>query len=172
MNLESEVKPENVFCCADGSVLRNLHELSSKLKHIRPETYAHHVNAYRNDFYNWVRDCYGNERLAQRIASAKSSLHAARMLENKLKKTKKKSKKRKIASVTPVAVKRRKKKTVAKRKHAGHKQVRDKLRKVKKRSSKKIKSPKRLKKKKVGLRHIHKKIHGHIKRFARKYGLI
>ena len=144
MNIRQDVKPEHAFYCADGTVLKNLKELAGKLKTISPEVYAHHANAHRNDFHNWIKEVYGNAALARKMASAKSSLHAARTLENGLKKPKKKLKREPTARKES----RDNKKTMA------------------------IKPVKRPKKKQLKIHRIHKRIHKHVKAFAKRCGII
>jgi hypothetical protein len=51
-----DIPPEKFFYANDGSVIRNLHELPEALRSMSKETFVHHVNSDRNDFYNWALD--------------------------------------------------------------------------------------------------------------------
>lgn len=63
---------EHCFFTKDGKVLKNLADLKEELKVMSPEVFSHHVNDQRNDFSNWVNDVFGHERLANKIANAKT----------------------------------------------------------------------------------------------------
>ena len=39
---------------------------------MKKETFAHHVNAEKNDFSAWVRDILGDQKLAQDLSKVKS----------------------------------------------------------------------------------------------------
>lgn len=151
MNLRQDVKPEHVFYCIDGAILKNLKELTEKLKSMGREAYAHHANMHRNDFHNWIKDVYGNERLAKRVASAKNSKEASKMLEAQLGKKKRKTAKKPAKNSN-------KKEQIKKNREKKSGGI--------KRSSKR--SPK---KRKVRLHKLHKRIHRHLAMFAKKYGL-
>lgn len=112
MNLHQDTKPEKAFYCADGSILKNLRELAQKLKTISPEAYSHHANSYRNDFYNWIKDVYGNEKLAKEVAFAGSSREASAIIEKAiaLPQKKKTARRKKTAAVIKRKPARRRKK--------------------------------------------------------------
>lgn len=67
----SDVKPENYFRVANGTVIKGLMELDSSLESMGEETFKYHVNDYRNDFSSWVRDTIKDEELANQLLIAK-----------------------------------------------------------------------------------------------------
>jgi len=69
-NLFNEIEPEHYFLVRDGIVLKSLLELVDALEFMDDETFRYHVNDVRNDFYNWIKDVFGEEELAVRVLSA------------------------------------------------------------------------------------------------------
>ena len=55
-----------VFWVHDGGVLHDLAELAAALETMSDDTYAHHANAAKNDFVNWVRDVIGDQTTGDR----------------------------------------------------------------------------------------------------------
>ncbi len=159
MNINQDTKPEKAFYCADGRVFKNLKELAEALKGISPEAYSHHANECRNDFCNWIRDVYGSKQLAERIASAKSSAEAARIVEKAL--APKALRKKKKAAVVKIKRTRKKRKKTAAAAAA-------KKKKEKKKPAVKIKKRRKAKRNSKGKN----KLHRHIKTLARILGLI
>ncbi len=111
MNLKQDTKPEHTFYCADGTILKNLRELAGKLKTISPEAYTHHANDWKNDFHNWIKNVYGNKKLAKEIAFAESSKEAAQIIEKAISSPQKKkaAKRKKIVAVKKNPAKQRRK---------------------------------------------------------------
>lgn len=66
------VKTEHKFWVSDGRELNNLLELAQTIRHMRDETFNHHVNDNKNDFANWIRDCMGEEQLANDLSKYKT----------------------------------------------------------------------------------------------------
>jgi hypothetical protein len=64
--------PEKFFYVNDGRVIKTLHELPDVLRSMSPETFNHHVNSEKNDFYNWTVDVFNHTRLGRKIKSAKT----------------------------------------------------------------------------------------------------
>ena len=52
------------FKLTDGTILKNLKDLLEALRSMEEGVFAHHVNEYRNDFANWVRDVFDEQALA------------------------------------------------------------------------------------------------------------
>ena len=50
---------EFVFC--DGTTVENIGKLVEHIKKLSPEQFSQHLNAEKNDFYNWIRDCIDSE---------------------------------------------------------------------------------------------------------------
>jgi hypothetical protein len=86
MNIRQDAA-EKAFHLMDGSTIRNVEELRDKLLQISEHEYSHHVNEFKNDFFNWVRDVYGDKRLANRLAKAKTALQAADAITKRLAET-------------------------------------------------------------------------------------
>ena len=86
MKILRPAKPEHFFYCADGTVLRSIHELEKKLRAISNETYSHHVNESKNDFHNWIRDVFQEHELANEILTAKTQAEAAAIVRKHLNK--------------------------------------------------------------------------------------
>jgi hypothetical protein len=62
-----EVTPDQYFFLRNGQPIKSLSELADALEFIDDITFEHHVNEYRNDFANWIRDVIKDEKLAARI---------------------------------------------------------------------------------------------------------
>lgn len=71
-NYKQNVKEEHKFYVHDGKELRNLLELGLAIRHMRDETFAHHVNESKNDFATWIKDCMGETQLANELMKYKT----------------------------------------------------------------------------------------------------
>lgn len=60
------------FVLKDGRLLKDFVEMAHALEHMSDDVFNHHVNAYKNDFRNWVRDIFGDKELAAAIEKAKT----------------------------------------------------------------------------------------------------
>lgn len=58
------VAENNKFWLANGKQLSSIKELHNELKKMNEDTFKHHVNDTKNDFYNWVKDIYKDMQLA------------------------------------------------------------------------------------------------------------
>lgn len=67
-----EAPNDKRFVLKDGRVLKDLVELSHALDHMSDDVFNHHVNAFRNDFRNWVRDVFSQKELAAELEKAKT----------------------------------------------------------------------------------------------------
>ncbi len=108
------IKPANYFILKDGTVIKNLFELSKQLDKMPEEIFSHHVNENRNDFYNWVKDVVKDKSLARKISSVKDKDKMQRYIGAKIQKDVVKgmnSKKPKTKSKTKTANKKNSKKT-------------------------------------------------------------
>ncbi len=63
---------EKFFYVRDGQVLKSLHELPAALRVMSDETFRHHVNEEKNDFYNWTLHVFQHSSLARKIKSVRS----------------------------------------------------------------------------------------------------
>ena len=173
MNLNQDTKPEEAFYCADGAVLKNLRGLAEKLKTISPDAHKHHANEYKNDFRNWIRDVYGNKKLAETVASAKSSAEASAIIEKAIAphQKKKPSERKKSAPAERKPARRRRKPYKQMKKSASSSVAAKK--KEKKSPTKRIRKRRKTKRKPAKRKiTLHKMVHSHLKRVARQLGFL
>lgn len=76
--------PKRFFVC-DGAVYANLYEMTEGLKIMHDKTFTSHVNKEKNDFMNWVRDVFGDQRLAKEIAKINQPRGMAKKVEARIK---------------------------------------------------------------------------------------
>ncbi|MEM4240022.1 MAG: hypothetical protein QXM31_00690 [Candidatus Woesearchaeota archaeon] len=76
---------EKSFYVSDGSVYASLAELAKGLRKMHPDTYAYHVNEQKNDFHNWIRDVFGDQKLAKQALGAKDQKQLAKIVAARLK---------------------------------------------------------------------------------------
>ncbi len=62
-----KVPKDKAFEAIDGSEIRDLITLADTLESMSDDSYYYHVEAQRNDFSNWVRDCLGETELATKM---------------------------------------------------------------------------------------------------------
>jgi hypothetical protein len=62
---------DQVFFMVNGQKLKNYGELAKVLGRIEDNVFNHHVNEYKNDFVNWIRDVFKDIELAKKIAGIK-----------------------------------------------------------------------------------------------------
>lgn len=79
------IPAEKRFYASDGSVYASLRDLAKGLRAMHPGTYSYHANGQRNDFHNWIRDVFGDKKLAQDVLAARNQHHMARLVEARLK---------------------------------------------------------------------------------------
>ena len=79
-----DVAEEHKFVVNDGQVLKNLSQLPAALRKMPQYAFAHHVNAERNDFGNWIKDVIGDEELAQTVSKLNSKTTISRAVQAKL----------------------------------------------------------------------------------------
>ncbi len=82
---------EYVFYLHGGGTLANLIDLANALHNISDDAYSYHVNDSKNDFSNWVRDIFKDEKLANDLNKAANKNQAARIVSDKVAALKKKS---------------------------------------------------------------------------------
>ena len=79
-----DVLEDHAFRCQDGSVLRNMKELRDALARMADHTFAHHSNAERSDFANWVRDVIGDKKLATELGKSLDRRKAAERVSDRV----------------------------------------------------------------------------------------
>ncbi len=85
-----DVSGDKRFFCHDGCTASNLQQLADCLSHMSTQSYDHHVTAEKNDFSSWVRDVFGDVKLANELARSRDRADAARILNQRISWLKKK----------------------------------------------------------------------------------
>ena len=75
------LNPKKYFWLANGTVVRNIYELSDALKAMDDELFIKHVTEDKNDFAKWAGEVLKNEHLAQKLSNAKSRKGMCEILE-------------------------------------------------------------------------------------------
>jgi hypothetical protein len=78
------ISPEQYFYVSDGSVLKSLNDFVLKMKNISSDSFAHHVNAEKNDFANWIREVLKDGKLALSVSKAKSPTDVLSAIQKRL----------------------------------------------------------------------------------------
>ncbi len=68
----------------NGRTLSTLDDLYSALSNISDDVFYYHVNENRNDFYNWVKDVFKNNKLAEDLLECSTKEAALFCLINSL----------------------------------------------------------------------------------------
>lgn len=79
-----DVAPEKAFWVRDGQVLKNLKDLAVALEKMSEATFKYHVTKEKNDFTKWVKDVFGDEKLAKELSTAKTAKAAANKVKVKI----------------------------------------------------------------------------------------
>lgn len=103
--LLSDVKPEHHFITRNGVRVKNLYQLHKTLINMDDDTYNHHVNPEKNDFYNWVRHMYKNRSLESVVLKCKNKNELAQKLKEKLSEAVKKKKEHDVRKIIEEAKK-------------------------------------------------------------------
>ena len=67
-----DVSSKHHFIVKNGTRIKNLRELYTSIQSMDDITFNHHVNDFKNDFHNWVRDIHKDNKLASDLLKAKS----------------------------------------------------------------------------------------------------
>jgi len=78
-----EVEPERFFWVNNGAVLKNMEGLLS-IESMDDDTFKHHVNKEKSDFYNWVNEVVGDKKLAKDIAKLKTKATMLKKIKARL----------------------------------------------------------------------------------------
>jgi hypothetical protein len=79
-----DVPQEKQFWCHNGQVLKSLSELESALRDMSDEVFRHHANESNNDFSNWVRDVFGDEKLSNDLRKSTTQTKAAQSVADRI----------------------------------------------------------------------------------------
>ncbi|MEM4253943.1 MAG: transketolase C-terminal domain-containing protein [Candidatus Woesearchaeota archaeon] len=83
--LLSEIAPEQYFRLWGGEIIKTVPELEEALKKMPQETFHHHVNKNRNDFSQWIQDCFGDKILAEELKKRNNKEAMAEIIKKRLK---------------------------------------------------------------------------------------
>jgi preprotein translocase subunit SecF len=92
--LSTNVEHEKCFILKNGRVLKNLYELTNSLASMDDETFKHHVNKEKNDFANWIRHVFEDEKLANQISELKTRESMIKKINKRISKINKEKKKK------------------------------------------------------------------------------
>ncbi len=66
-NILKDTNSNHYFFVKDGTILKNVLDLSKHLDKMADEVFKHHVNEIKNDFSNWIKDVFKEEKLAKEL---------------------------------------------------------------------------------------------------------
>ncbi len=78
------VPQENTFWLLGGKPIKNIIELGKELRQMSPETFAHHVNAEKNDFAAWIEYSVKDSNLATLLKTTKDKARMAAIVERRI----------------------------------------------------------------------------------------
>jgi len=59
------------FYLCDGRKIESIAELITLLDDMDASVFSYHVTGEKNDFANWLRDVFGESKIAEKVAKAK-----------------------------------------------------------------------------------------------------
>lgn len=62
-----DANSDNYFFVNDGTVLKNVLDLSKQIDKMDDDVFRHHVNETKNDFAIWIKDIFKEEKLAKEL---------------------------------------------------------------------------------------------------------
>jgi len=62
-----DANSDNYFFVNDGTVLKNVLDLSKQLDKMTDEVFRYHVNEMKNDFASWIKLVFKEEKLAKEL---------------------------------------------------------------------------------------------------------
>lgn len=80
----ADASGDKSFFSHDGCVASNLDQLAECLSHISDDSFKHHVTPLKNDFSNWVRDVFGDDKLANELAQITDRLEAVKAIRARI----------------------------------------------------------------------------------------
>ncbi len=70
-----DVPEHQHFYFVNGMKAKNVKELAELMDRIEQEVFDYHVNAEKNDFYNWVRHVFNDIELAEKLIGVTGPKH-------------------------------------------------------------------------------------------------
>ena len=81
MSFLDNVNPENSFILNNGFIIKSVPELANVLDELDDAVFNHHVNSERNDFANWIRFGFNDNKLADKLQKATSREDLVKVLK-------------------------------------------------------------------------------------------
>ncbi len=81
----SNIPPHFSFWVNNGPIIKSLAELYRELKAMNDDTFRYHANNDKNDFSNWIKDCLGDNTLADALRKTKNRSKAVDVVRARLK---------------------------------------------------------------------------------------
>ncbi|MBR9690235.1 hypothetical protein GOV08_00975 [Candidatus Woesearchaeota archaeon] len=69
---ESQTISKRVFILSNGDKIESINQLQKRLKHMDDQTFQSHITGEKNDFSNWILHTFGNQKLAEKVALART----------------------------------------------------------------------------------------------------
>ena len=82
--LLGDVHPDHHFIARNGARIKNILELYNSIKDMDDISFNHHVNDFKNDFHNWVRDMHKDNELAKALLEASTQKEMVDVLKAKV----------------------------------------------------------------------------------------
>jgi signal peptidase I len=79
-----DVPPEKAFWFNNGTVIRNIYELSRELNHISDYDFQYHCNTDHDDFANWIGGALLDISLSQKLRSIKNKKDYIRAINRRI----------------------------------------------------------------------------------------
>jgi hypothetical protein len=70
-----DVPEHQHFYFVNGERVKNVKELAEIMDRLEQEVFDYHVNAEKNDFYNWIKDVFNDVELAEKIMGVTGPKH-------------------------------------------------------------------------------------------------
>lgn len=67
-----DVAPEQCFWINRGPIIKNLRQLPTAIRRMKPDTFMHHVGKEKNDFGVWIKHVVGDTALASKVSKLKT----------------------------------------------------------------------------------------------------
>jgi hypothetical protein len=80
----SDASGDKRFFGHDGCISSNIRQLADCLLHMSEDSYRHHVTPLKNDFSNWIRHVFGDDKLANDLAGSSSTTEAAKIIKDRI----------------------------------------------------------------------------------------
>jgi len=81
--MSSDMPHEKMFFLKDGRAFHNVKDLAKAVEEMPKEEFMGHVNAEKNDFYNWIKEVVGNNKLATSIKNIKTQKTMAKKMRGR-----------------------------------------------------------------------------------------